>query len=215
MKTYLYILLDWDGNLAKTLDIWLHACRVPLEKRGVNLSDEEIAASFGQYKKFIGDWGLGDEADDIITETDEIARKKLPHVELYPGALYVLETLKEKGKKLALITTSPHLNITHLLEKYDMIRLFDAIVAADDTTKHKPHPEPLEKGLELMGGSKESAIMVGDSDKDLGAAQNIGIDSVLFYPDEHTKFYDKESLKKHNPTYIIDDFKKLLDIVGK
>ena len=29
-----FILLDWDGNLAKTLDIWLNACRAPLEKRG-------------------------------------------------------------------------------------------------------------------------------------------------------------------------------------
>jgi hypothetical protein len=34
MKHYKYILLDWDGNLARTLDIWLAALKTPLEKRG-------------------------------------------------------------------------------------------------------------------------------------------------------------------------------------
>lgn len=45
--------------------------------------------------------------------------------------------------------------------------------------------------------------MIGDSDKDLGAARNFGIDSVLFYPAEHKKFYDLEKLKELEPTYFL------------
>ena len=55
--------------------------------------------------------------------------------------------------------------------------------------------------------------MVGDTDKDLGAAANFGIDSMLFYPPEHEKFYPLEKLKGYNPTYVFDDFKKLLELV--
>lgn len=55
--------------------------------------------------------------------------------------------------------------------------------------------------------------MIGDSDKDIGAAANLGIDSILFYPPEHEKFHDYPALKKLNLTHIVDDFKKVLTIV--
>lgn len=209
-----YILLDWDGNLAKTLDIWLDACRVALENQGVHKTDEEIGSSFGQFTRYMKEWGVPD-IDRAIAEADVIAKKKLPDVDLYPDALIVLETLKKSGKKLALITTSPHENIAHLLKKHGLKETFDTIVAADDTTNHKPHPEPLEVALSSLGGSKSEAVMIGDSDKDLGAAQNAEIDSVLFYPDEHRKFYDLEKLKTLNPTYIVSDFKEVLEIVDR
>jgi beta-phosphoglucomutase-like phosphatase (HAD superfamily) len=40
MKSYEYILFDWDGNLVKTLDVWLIATKAPLENRGVQVSDK-------------------------------------------------------------------------------------------------------------------------------------------------------------------------------
>lgn len=214
MKNYQYVLLDWDGNLAKTLDVWLEACRIPLEKRGLKLSDTEIAASFGQFEEQVKIWGFADEVDKIADEADEIAALKLPHVDLYPDALEVIEKLRKLGKKTALVTTSMHSQVKDALVNHNMLDLFDAIVAYDDTENHKPHAEPLEKALELLGGSMEQAIMVGDTEKDILAGQNAGVDTVLYYPDEHTKFYSYKKLVGHNPTHVIDDFRKLIDIVG-
>ncbi len=212
MSKYQYILLDWDGNLAKTLDIWLEACRIPIEKRGLKLSDEEVASSFGAFAKYIKQWGFED-VDAIIDEADAIATEKLPNVELYPDALEVLEGLRDTGKKLALITTSPHSNIEHLLERYNMAKFFQVIVAGDDTVNHKPHAEPLEKAIEQLGGNKNEAVMIGDSDKDLGAAKNAGVDSILFYPPGHKKFYDLTKLKTLEPTHVVTDFRQILEIV--
>lgn len=208
-----YILLDWDGNLAKTLDIWLHACKQAIETQGIVKTDEEIGSSFGQFSRHMEEWGVPN-IEQAINMADEIAKKELPEVELYPDALFVLSTLKTKGKKLALITTSPHENIEILLLKYDLLDTFDVIVAGDDTKNHKPHPEPLEKALSQLGGTKKEAVMIGDSDKDLGAAENAEVDSILFYPDEHKKFYDLKKLKKHNPTYVVNDFKQVIELVG-
>ncbi|MGZ6004907.1 MAG: HAD family hydrolase [Candidatus Saccharimonadales bacterium] len=214
MKNYQYILLDWDGNLAKTLDVWLEACRIPLEKRGLKLSDTEIAASFGIFEEQVKKWGLAAEVDTIADEADEIAALKLSHVELYPDALEVLGRLKELGKLTAVVTTSMHSQIKDALSNHNMLGLFDAIIAWDDTTNHKPHAEPIEKALEALGGSKEQAIMVGDTEKDILAGQNAGIDTVLYYPAEHTKFYNYDKLVSHSPTHVIEDFRKLIDIVG-
>jgi len=210
MKKYDYFLLDWDGNLAKTLDIWLEACRAPLEKRELTLTDEQIAAMFGGVIKQLRLWGIAD-PETIFDEMDVIAKRKLPDVELYPDALEVLEGLRAAHKKLALITTSLHENIDHLLEKYSLAPYFDVVIAGDDVKQHKPDPEPLERALKILGADKGRAVMIGDSDKDIRAAKNTGIDSILFYPPEHRKFYHLASLKQLRPTYIVEDFRDILE----
>jgi len=208
-----YILFDWDGNLAKTLDVWLEACRIPLQKRGLILTDEEIASCFGMPIERFGQWGITD-VDATVTEMDEIAARMLPEAELYPDAIEVLDNLKSQGKKMALITTSFRANVINLLNKYGMHHYFDVVIAYEDTKEHKPHAEPLEKALLELSGNKEEAIMIGDSDKDLGAALNTGVDSILFYPPEHAKFYKLEDLKKFDPTHIVHDFRDIINIVG-
>jgi pyrophosphatase PpaX len=212
MKKYEYILLDWDGNLAKTLDIWLEAFDEVLIQEGFELSGEQIASLFGDSVAHLRVLGV-QKPDAALDEIDKIAKRRLPNVELYPDARQVIKELHHRGKKLALITSSIHENVEHLLEKHKIISFFDVIIAGDDITHHKPHPEQLEKALAGLGGTKEHAIIIGDSDKDLGAARNFGIDSILFYPPEHKKFYDITKLKELGPTYILDDFKDVLNTV--
>src|SRR3712207_7613353 len=49
----------------------------------------------------------------------------------------------------------------------------------EDTTEHKPDPEPLLKGLEALGNvPPEEAAYVGDSPFDVAAAKAAGITSV-------------------------------------
>lgn len=213
MKTYDYVLLDWDGNLAKTLDVWMHATRAPLEKRGISISDREIAIKcFGRPTLGYTELGVTD-VDVALREMDELAAAMLPEVELYPDALIVLDELKLAGKKTALITSSPRRNVLKLLDKYEIHHFFDIVIAHEDTEEHKPHPAPLEKALSELGGTKEQAVMIGDSDKDIGAGKNAGVDSILFYPEDHERFYDLDELKRFEPTYIIDDFRAVLGIV--
>lgn len=214
MTSYQHILLDWDGNIAKTLDVWLHVIRIALEKRGYELSDHEIAfRCFTSFDKAFTELGVTD-IPTMIEEIDAMVAKSLPNVELYPDALLVLEQLRDSGKQTALITSSWRKNLLLTLDNYNMRHFFDIIIAGDDVTHHKPHPESLERALAELGGSKESAVMIGDSDKDLGAAKNAGVDSILFYPDEHQRFYKLDDLAAHKPTHTVSDFRKIIDIVN-
>jgi pyrophosphatase PpaX len=212
MKTYNYVLLDWDGNLAKTLDIWLDAVRTVLAKHGHHPDDYDIAGSFGAFIQYLTDLGIKD-VQATYDEADQIAKKTLPDVQLYPHAIDLLKYLREHHKHVALLTSSTHENIEHLLDKNTIRDLFDVIIAADDVTHHKPHPEPVELALKQLGGVKDEAIIVGDSDKDLGAALNAGIDSLLVYPPEHEKFYDLDELKTFKPTYIVDNLAEVKSII--
>jgi pyrophosphatase PpaX len=213
MKSYRYILLDWDGNLAKTVHIWFEETKEVLNKHGHNPSDALIIKSMADLRKFASSLGIKD-AEGIAEEIRQAVFIRLPSVELYPDALFVLESLRNKGKELALVTSGSKHIVTETMNKYNLTKMFDAIITKEDVSNHKPHPEPLDLGMKLLGATKDKTIMIGDTDNDIGAANNVGIDSILFFPPEHKKFYDIEKLKEHKPTYIVSDFRHIIEIIG-
>lgn len=61
------------------------------------------------------------------------------------------------------------------LEKY-----FDTDVAYEDTTNHKPHPEPLLLAAEKIGLSPGECAYVGDAQSDLEASRSAGMKCVIY-----------------------------------
>jgi pyrophosphatase PpaX len=211
MKQYQYVLFDWDGTIGKTLNIWSDALKVTLSRNGYSFNEAEIGAN---YELFRADFQhLGDQAlDEIMKDALAISKQKIPSVELYECAADVL-TILHKNKKLGLVTTSLHSDIDPLLKNYGLQHLFDVVVCGDDVTQQKPNAEPIIAAMKSIGAVESATIMVGDSDKDILAAQNAGVDSILFYPPEHRRFHDVQTLKSYRPTYIIKKFPEVLNIV--
>lgn len=212
MKTYNYILFDWDGCLVKTLDIWLGAYKEVFAKYGMYPDDKVIT------QQVFGDWQgpakLG------ITSMDEYNRLLLAKVsrgyttlKMYDNALKILQELKKRNKKLALVTTSRRSLLIPALNRLGLSSMFDSILTAEDVTKHKPDPEVIHKTLTNLGAGKTESIFIGDTKEDVRGAQNAGIDAVLFYPKHNQAFYESKVILSSHPTYIIDDFRKLLDII--
>lgn len=213
MKTYKYILLDWDGCLAKTLDIWLDTYKQIFAEYNLYPEDRVIT------QEVFGDWNgpakLGIEnIEEYSRRLTATVEEKYPHAKLYPGVKEVLETLRRDKKLLALITTTKRSTLLPALESNKIVDAFDLILCAEDVTRHKPDPEVIHKALHILNGNKDQSIIIGDSKSDLGAAQNASIDSILYYPQQNELFYDLENLKTYHPTYIVKDFLQVLDIVG-
>ncbi len=211
MKSYKYILFDWDGCLAKTLEVWLDAYKIALAEYGVYPADLEIANHFGDWDlpKYFG-------VKDYVecnAKAVGIAREQLKHVELYPEALELLKSLKGK-KKLALLSSSSKDVLLNGVKHNRLEDYFEVILSGDDVTNHKPHPEVIQKALEQLAGSADEAIMIGDSRKDLGVAKNAGVDSVLVYPREHRIFYDLKALEALKPTYVVNSLVKIKSLLG-
>lgn len=213
MKKYNYILLDWDGCLAKTLDIWLIAYKQTFAEYDLYPSDETIT------KEVFGDWKGPIKVG--IRNIDEYTQKLLAKVDrryskapLYENVASTIFELKTRRKKLALISTSKKAMIVEALENCKLSTSFDVILAAEDVTNHKPDPEIINRVLEGLGGNKAETVIIGDSKSDLGAAKNAGIDSILYYSKHNEKFYSISDLKSYQPTYIINDFSKALEIIN-
>jgi len=218
MKHYNYILLDWDGNIAHTLDLWPDALHEVMNKRGFTLTRQQLIESTWGFVAYITKHTdiAPEEAVKALAEANEIVVHRSPDVKLFPDAPEVLKELKNSGKHLALITTSERRMVLPVLEKYKIANLFEVIITDDDIEEfeRKPNPKALFMALGKMGGKPEEAIMVGDRDKDIVAGRSAGMDSVLFCSVEHQRHYSLEKLMKHRPTYVVSAFRDLLQITG-
>lgn len=212
MDKYNYFLFDWDGCLAVTLDPWIEAYRQAFAIHGLSPSYAEIASH-------LGDWKMGAlfGIEDHIAFNSlavEYAKKGLKTVELYDGAKDLLTELN-RTKTLALVSSGSRDIIHGGLLHNGINDIFDIVISGEDVTNQKPNPEPLEKALKAIGGTKDKAIMIGDSDNDILAAQAFGIDSVLVYPESHHSIYDKKYMHSLNPTYVINNLNDLIKILNK
>lgn len=211
MKQYEYFLFDWDGCLAKTLEVWLNAYKTIYREYGVEPTDQEIAQHFGDWKA-PRHFGIED-VDGCVNKIVALANDKLHQVELYDGAKDLLDSLS-KSTKLALLSSSERKVLQWGLEHNGLQDVFDVVIAGDEVVNHKPHPEVIEKGMAALGATKDKTVMVGDSHKDLEAANNAGIDSVLVYPPNHKTFYDLNKLKSYEPTYFVSGFAELRTLLA-
>lgn len=210
-KKYKYILFDWDGTLAKTLDVWLNGEREMLVKYDINVPDNEIIKSFGDWE-FAIKFGLDkDKNDQFIKELVTLVDEKLKSVELYSEAINTLHKIKNSGVKIGLVTTAKRKTIDEQNERFGIYKIFDTVIAGEDVTKHKPDPEVVYKAMESINATKQNTLIVGDNAKDIIAGKNAGIDTCLFYPEENEKFYKKEDLLKEKPNYNI---RNLIEILG-
>lgn len=216
-KKYKYILFDWDGTLAKTLDVWLFAYKEVASSLNIDLSkysDREVVEIFfgkqGEgYKKF----GI-ENIDEVYEKVKSIVDIKVQNVESYNSVGTVLEELRNRGVKMALHTTSNRNLLYPAITNLDFEKYFEIILTKDDVVNPKPNPEVIEKELESLGATKEECLIVGDSDKDIITGKNSGVDTCLYYPNENEKFYRKEFLEKDNPDYLITDLADLLKLIN-
>ncbi len=206
---YRYLFFDWDGCLADTLPFWLDGYREALGRRGLHPEDRVI------LRELLNDWagparfGVADAARFV----EEMAGYLESHNEvlhLNPNAVEVLQALKARGNRTALLTASRRRLVRPVLEAHDIAGLLDLVLTVEDVRRHKPDPEVLFKALELLGASAGQALLVGDSDKDLQAGKAAGVATALYLPAHNLRFYDEAQLRRWHPDYVIRDFRELL-----
>ncbi len=212
MGKYKCVLLDWDGTLINTLPIWIQGYKELFAKYNVFPTDTEIADKvFGNPLACI-EYGIS----DYKTFNENLflyVLKNYKYSPLYPYAKELLSQLLEMGVKIVLITSTRRQLVEETLNFYEISGFFNETITRDDVKNLKPDPEGVYLAVSKVGGDLGSTLIVGDSGRDIIAAKNAGIDSVLFVPEENRALYGDEYLAKLNPTFVIKDLREVLDIV--
>jgi len=116
-------------------------------------------------------------ADYLAHYADHLADCSRP----FPGLQVALETLAERGHRLAVCTNKLEWLSRRLLDALGLTPHFVAICGQDTFGIQKPDPQILLRTIDQAGGTPARAIMVGDSINDIEAARGahvpvIGVD---------------------------------------
>lgn len=95
-------------------------------------------------------------------------------VETTPGAIELLDALREEGCALALVTSSLRWMVEELFRQSELGDRFHAVVCAEDVAREKPAPDAYLRALELMGEQAQRAVVVEDTDVGLAAGLAAG-----------------------------------------
>ncbi len=100
----------------------------------------------------------------------------------YPGVVAALQTLRERGAKLGVVTNKRGDLSTKLLDQLGMRELFDCIVCGDSTPNPKPAADPTLLACAELDLLPAEVLFIGDSTADVESARAAGC-PVVCVPD--------------------------------
>ncbi|MDN4483692.1 HAD family hydrolase [Demequina lignilytica] len=184
MRTPLKALLfDLDGTLADTEPTWLAAKAAVARRHGIDWSEADGIASIGQATElysaeFVRRGATGSVRDVGDEISAEVARRLSEGVSWRPGALELLLAATAEGVATALVTMS-YRGIAETVRAQVPGRAFDVIVAGDDVSRSKPHPEPYLTALAALGVSPGEAVAIEDTQSGASSAEAAGLRTVV------------------------------------
>ena len=107
--------------------------------------------------------------------TNQADKVMINNTYIYKNAPETLTYLKRLGLKLGIASTKYRYTICEILNKDNLISLFDFIIGGEDVSNHKPNPECIFKIIEALKVDKSECVYVGDSMVDAETAKNAGI----------------------------------------
>lgn len=200
--------------LPLTADDFSARIRTILEQQWAEAKKSWHAASFVHVMRTLcQELGVDLEHLNMIELLTAHNWEPFPGVALFPDTLSVLNTLRQEGYLLGLITNS-HLPMWMRdveLAHYGLLDYFPARITSGDTGYMKPHPAIFQSMADLLGVRPEQAVFVGDRPaNDVAGANLSGMISVwLNLPHLHFELNGVE------PDFIITELSQLLTILSQ
>ncbi|MHA4091795.1 pyrophosphatase PpaX [Bacillus cereus] len=206
------VLFDLDGTLINTNELIISSFLHTLNTYYPNQYKREDVLPF-----------IGPSLHDTFSKIDEnkveemiTSYRKFNHdhhdelVEEYETVYETVRELKKQGYKVGIVTTKARQTVEMGLQLSKLDEFFDVVVTIDDVEHVKPHPEPLQKALELLDAKPEEALMVGDNHHDIVGGQNAGTKTAAVSWTLKGRAY----LKAYKPDFMLDKMSDLLPILS-
>jgi len=174
-----YFIFDLDGTLIDTEQAILKTWQQTLKEYGYIYSIDEIRCVLGVTTE-IGLKKLGVTVESDYTNKWQVNYSQYAkEAGYFKGTKELLMLLKEKGCSVGAVSSRCRKEYADFFSGFGFETIFDEVILEEDTTQHKPEPEPLYKYMELVGARKTECIYIGDMPSDIQCANNAGIVSGL------------------------------------
>ncbi len=206
------VIFDADGTILDTRELIFQAYEHVLSQHGYDVPSRE--SFFDEVRGNAADVTYRKRA--VHHDPDELVKIhrlfQAEHVDLwsaYEGLHELLATIQNAGIKLGMCTSRGS-GVIPMLEQADVKNFFGSIVHADMVQNHKPHPEPLLRVLAELDVAPQYAVMVGDTDADIGAGKAVG---VFFTIGITHGVGSRKILKETGADYIVDHLGEILPLI--
>ena len=172
------VLLDLDGTLIDTWDLYVRAMERTLEEIGHEKIPVDQLASLrlNSEPRLLGYFVPQDEVGSAHQRF--LANYHALHAScfggVYPGVPELLTTLRNRGFRTGIVTGKSR-GAWEITRHYVRLGEFDTLVCDEDVSMPKPDCEGLVKAMKNLGVSPSESIYVGDSKDDLEAATTAGV----------------------------------------
>jgi pyrophosphatase PpaX len=188
MPRYAAVLFDLDGTLIDSIGLIVE-------------SFHHTFATFGLPPESDATWlrGIGTPLRGVLAShaRDEamldamLATYRAHNVEnhdarvrAYPGVVAAVRALLEAGTRLAVVTSKNRPGTLRGLRAAGLDGAIETLVCVEDVERPKPHRDPVDRALKLLGADRGATLFVGDSlhDLDAGRAAEVSTGAALWGP---------------------------------
>lgn len=140
----------------------------------------------------------------------EFCQRHIDQIRLFPESRGLVELARSLDLQTAILTGKDRERTLQILQYFDLVRLFDVVVASDELRSPKPDPEGMLYTLGLLGCAADQAVMVGDAVSDVLCAQRAGVPAIAV-----TWGIKPERVRTLcQPDYIVDDWQMLAQVLA-
>ncbi len=188
-KTLKAILVDLDGTLINSEKLFFESYQTVLFKEyGIKISFSEYQEHELKQNAHLLEYLQENQKIPLNIKYENLMNKVYNEYEHKFITLFssqdvfvnftLLEQLKKKGIKIALVTTCKKHFLNILFEKLACHNLFDCVVAREDVSHLKPAPDAYLKALNILQLPIENVIAVEDSERGIKSAMKCGIKTI-------------------------------------
>lgn len=200
------LIFDFDGVLARSLDVMLSCARQACLDLGFSCSpskqDLEVLERM-EFSEFGLQLGIPQEAiEAFVSRSLDLFSSRSEQLEIVPGMDQAIRILSRYAA-LSIVTGNSCQVVSKFLEAHQLSHEFGTILCAEDDGSRE------DKILSILSqhqGLKASGFMIGDAVSDIRAARNVGIKSIAVAWGHQSR----GKLVAENPDFITDTPGELL-----
>lgn len=186
MKDYSCYLFDADGTLIDTTELICRCFENTARQTGHEYAGDSLTMQYiGLPLRKQMEVYYGKIDDSTYTKYQSIhmnyqleVYKK--YLKPFPGVADVLDRLKKKGCKLAVVTSRMRSTLDLYLSETNIMSYFDVIISPESTKAHKPDPEPALLAMKELGAAAASDVLfIGDATYDIECGASAGTDTAF------------------------------------
>ena len=208
------ILFDFDGTLVDSAPGIVKTMQQTFRRMGVAVPDEDamratIGLPLDKALQMLA--GLSDDDTRTATKTyrDIFHTYELNYINNSPHVISTLNKIKASGISMAIVTSRESTSLNLITDRRGMSSFFETSITGADGYKPKPAPDMVLALMKRMNIKNHETLVVGDTTFDIEMGNAAGCSTVAVTYGYHSK----ERLASAKPTFTIDSFEKLIEII--